>query len=234
MLKVENMHIYYGSIHAVKGINIELRKGEIITLIGANGAGKTSVLKALSGIVSVKEGDVFFDNESLLKKSPEKIVKKGIVHVPQGRKIFEDMTVNDNLILGAYARKDKKNINEDIAKVYNFFPRLHDRKNQIAKNISGGEQQMLVIGRGLMSKPKILILDEPSLGLPPITVKEIYNIIKSINNEDGIAIIIAEQNANISIRISDRAYIMEAGRIVLHGDSESISNNSQVKQVYLG
>lgn len=233
MLKIDNIDLYYDGIHALKGISLEVNKGEIVTLIGANGAGKTSTLRAISGLQSYKNGTIKFKDVTLNKITAHKIVSLGLSHVPEGRKIFANLSVNENLLLGAYLKKDKKVIQSDLNMVFSKFPRLKERKNQQAGTLSGGEQQMLAIGRALMNKPEMLILDEPSMGLAPIVVKEIFNTIVEINKA-GTTVLLVEQNANIALSIAHRAYVLETGRIVLSGDSRTLLNDSIIKSAYLG
>ncbi|MPM18564.1 High-affinity branched-chain amino acid transport ATP-binding protein LivF [bioreactor metagenome] len=233
MLKIDNIDLYYDGIHALKGISLEVNKGEIVTLIGANGAGKTSTLRAISGLQSYKNGTIKFKDVTLNKITAHKIVSLGLSHVPEGRKIFANLSVNENLLLGAYLKKDKKVIQSDLNMVFSKFPRLKERKNQQAGTLSGGEQQMLAIGRALMNKPEMLILDEPSMGLAPIVVKEIFNTIVEINKA-GTTVLLVEQNANIALSIAHRAYVLETGRIVLSGDSKTLLNDSTIKSAYLG
>lgn len=233
MLKIENLHIKYGAIHAVKGIDIEVNEGEIVTLIGANGAGKTSILKALSGLVKPSEGTITYDGKVLNKKSAQDIMKAGISHVPEGRRIFADMTVLENLELGAYQRKDKEGIKKDLEAIYERFPILKDRSKQAAGTLSGGEQQMLAMGRALMANPKILLLDEPSIGLAPILVKEIFSIIKDINAK-GTTILLVEQNARMALSVATRAYVMETGKIVMSGTGQELADSEEIQKAYLG
>ena len=233
MLKIENLHIKYGAIHAVKGIDIEVNEGEIVTLIGANGAGKTSILKALSGLVKPSEGTITYDGKVLNKKSAQDIMKAGISHVPEGRRIFADMTVLENLELGAYQRKDKEGIKKDLEAIYERFPILKDRSKQAAGTLSGGEQQMLAMGRALMANPKILLLDEPSMGLAPILVKEIFSIIKDINAK-GTTILLVEQNARMALSVATRAYVMETGKIVMSGTGHERADSEDIQKAYLG
>ena len=233
MLKIENLHIKYGAIHAVKGIDIEVNEGEIVTLIGANGAGKTSILKALSGLVKPSEGTITYDGKVLNKKSAQDIMKAGISHVPEGRRIFADMTVLENLELGAYQRKDKEGIKKDLEAIYERFPILKDRSKQAAGTLSGGEQQMLAMGRALMANPKILLLDEPSMGLAPILVKEIFSIIKDINAK-GTTILLVEQNARMALSVATRAYVMETGKIVMSGTGQELADSEEIQKSYLG
>lgn len=233
MLKIENLHIKYGAIHAVKGIDIEVNEGEIVTLIGANGAGKTSILKALSGLVKPSEGTITYDGKVLNKKSAQDIMKAGISHVPEGRRIFADMTVLENLELGACQRKDKEGIKKDLEAIYERFPILKDRSKQAAGTLSGGEQQMLAMGRALMANPKILLLDEPSMGLAPILVKEIFSIIKDINAK-GTTILLVEQNARMALSVATRAYVMETGKIVMSGTGQELADSEEIQKAYLG
>lgn len=233
MLKVEGLNIKYGAIHAVKGIDLDVNEGEIVTLIGANGAGKTSILKALSGLVKPSEGTITYDGKVLNKCSAQDIMKLGISHVPEGRRIFAGMTVLENLELGAYQRKDKDGIKRDLEAVYERFPILRDRSKQNAATLSGGEQQMLAMGRALMANPKILLLDEPSMGLAPILVKEIFNIIKDINAK-GTTVLLVEQNARMALSIAHRAYVMETGKIVMSGTGKELSESEEIQKAYLG
>lgn len=233
MLKLKNIDLYYEGIHALKDLSLEVRKGEIVTLIGANGAGKTSTLRAISGLQPYKNGTILYNDKDIKKIPVNKIVSLGLSHVPEGRKIFANMTVYENLLLGAYLRKDNKEIQKDLEDVFLKFPRLKERKKQLAGTLSGGEQQMLAIGRALMNRPDMLILDEPSMGLAPIIVKEIFNIIVDIN-KSGTTILLVEQNANMALSIANRAYVLENGHIILSGDSKEISNNEAVKNAYLG
>ncbi len=233
MLELRNVHTFYGKIEALKGINLKVNKGEIVCLIGANGAGKTTTLLTISGIVKPKEGDVIFDGKTINNYSPDKIVKLGIVHVPEGRRIFPELTVEENLILGAYIQKDKQKIKENLEKVFTLFPILKERFKQLGGTMSGGEQQMLAIARGLMSEPKILLLDEPSLGLAPKIVERIFDIITEINSQ-GTPILLVEQNANMALQISTRGYVIETGKIILEGSSKELFNNDEVKKAYLG
>lgn len=232
MLKVENLHVYYGAIHAIKGVSFEVNEGEIVTLIGSNGAGKSTILKTISAILKQSEGTVTFLGSSLEGVEPHKIVELGISHVPEGRRIFPGLTVYENLQMGAYTRKDHEQIAEDLEIVYKRFPRLKERKNQSGGTLSGGEQQMLAMGRALMSRPKILLLDEPSMGLAPLLVDEIFNIIKDIN-ETGTTILLVEQNANRALHISDKGYVLETGKISISGLSKDLLNDKKVIEAYL-
>lgn len=233
MLKLNNVNLYYDSIHALKNISLEVKQGEIVTLIGANGAGKTSTLKAISGLHPLRSGIITFKDINLNKTPCHKIVSLGLSHVPEGRRVFPNISVKENLELGAYLRKNKSEIRESLEGVYTKFPILKERKNQPAGTLSGGEQQMLAIGRALMNKPEMLILDEPSMGLAPIVVKEIFNTIVEINKL-GTTILLVEQNANIALSIADRAYVLETGSITLSGSAKSLLNNESVKSAYLG
>ena len=220
-------------IKAIKGISFEVSQGEIIALIGANGAGKTTILHTVTGLVPAKAGKIMFDGHDLLKTPAHKIVGMGIAHVPEGRRIFGELTVYENLIMGAFTRKDKNEIKETLEMVYTRFPRLKERKNQIAGTLSGGEQQMLAMGRALMSKPKIVLLDEPSMGLSPLYVSEIFDIIQEIN-KSGTTVLLVEQNAKKALAIANRAYVLETGNIVLDGDAKELMNNESIKKAYLG
>ena len=233
MLTVENLNVFYGVIHAIKDINLEVKEGEIVSLIGANGAGKTSTLQAISGMLKPKSGRVTFMGQDLGKVEPHNILKMGMAHVPEGRRVFAGMTVKENLEMGAYTRKDQNEINANLEKVFLRFPRLLERKKQLAGTLSGGEQQMLAIGRAIMSNPKMLLLDEPSMGLSPLLVKEIFSIIKELN-ESGMTILLVEQNARKALAISDRAYVLETGHIVLEGDAKALLEDDAVKKAYLG
>lgn len=234
LLKIENLHINYGSIKALKGISLEVNPGEIVTILGANGAGKSTLLRSISGLIPVTEGDIFFYNKSLKNMEAYRIVIDGISHVPEGRKVFATLSVEENLNLGAFNRRgDRQLISERRERAYNLFPILKERKRQLAGTLSGGEQQMLAIGRGLMSDPKLLLLDEPSLGLAPILVKQIFQIIKEIN-EQKVAILLVEQNAKKALSISHRGYVLETGNITLSGLSSELKNNKKVQEAYLG
>lgn len=233
MLKLDNIDVYYGAIHALKGLSLEVNEGEIVTLIGANGAGKSTTLKTISGLIRPKNGDLLFNGESITSVPAQNIVKMGISHVPEGRRIFANLSVLENLEMGAYLRKDKAGIKVTMEKVYDKFPRLKERLSQRAGTLSGGEQQMLAMGRALMSQPKLLLLDEPSMGLAPILVKEIFSIIKEIN-EAGTTILLVEQNANMALSIANRAYVLETGRIVASGSAKELMASEQIKKAYLG
>lgn len=233
MLKVENLHVAYGMIEAVKGISFEINDGEIVALIGANGAGKTTTMHTISGLIKPKEGNIFLDGKDISKVKADKLVGLGIVQVPEGRHVFAQQSVEENLQLGAYLRKDKVEIAKDLNHVYELFPRLLERKKQLAGTLSGGEQQMLAMGRALMSKPKLLLLDEPSMGLSPLLVKEIFSIITQINKE-GVTVLLVEQNAKMALGIANRAYALETGKIVISGTGEQLANSEEIKKAYLG
>lgn len=233
MLNVKDLNVYYGAIHALHGVCFSVSPGEIVSLIGANGAGKTTILQSISGILKASSGEVTFEGKNLLNMQAHNILKTGLSQVPEGRRIFPGLTVAENLLIGAYARRDKEKIKEDLAGIYKRFPRLGERKKQYAGTLSGGEQQMLAMGRALMSRPKMLLLDEPSMGLSPILVKEIFNIVKDVN-ESGVTILLVEQNAKMALSIADRAYVIETGRIVLSGNAKDLLSNEDVKKAYLG
>ncbi|MEG0591759.1 MAG: ABC transporter ATP-binding protein [Coprobacillus sp.] len=233
MLKVENMNVHYGVIHAIKDVSFDVKQGEIVALIGANGAGKTSIMHALSGLIKTTSGSIEFLDNEIAKVPAYKIIARGLAQVPEGRRIFSQLSVQDNLEMGAYLRTDSK-INQDLEKVYQRFPRLKERKNQLAGTLSGGEQQMLAMGRALMSKPKLLLLDEPSMGLSPILVNEIFKIIQEINKEDGVTVLLVEQNANKALSIANRAYVLETGNITISGDAKEVASNPKVREAYLG
>ena len=233
LLSINDIHVFYGVIEAIKGISFEVNEGEIVTLIGANGAGKTTILHTMTGLIPPKSGSVILDGVDLTKIPAHKIVSMGMAHVPEGRRVFQQLSVYDNLSLGAYIRKDKAGIDDSLADVYDRFPRLKERRNQVAGTLSGGEQQMLAMGRALMSAPKIMLLDEPSMGLSPLLVAEIFSIIKKVN-ESGVTVLLVEQNAKMALEIANRAYVLETGRIVMSGDAEELSTNDEVKKAYLG
>ncbi|MBS7397325.1 MAG: ABC transporter ATP-binding protein [Ruminiclostridium sp.] len=233
MLEIKDLYVNYGMIAALKGISFEVNEGEVIALIGANGAGKTTTLHTITGLLHAKSGSITFNGVELTKTPAHKIVEMGIAHVPEGRRIFQNLTVLDNLKLGAFTRKDKENISKDIEMVYERFPRLAERKTQIAGTLSGGEQQMLAMGRALMSKPKIIVMDEPSMGLSPIFVSNIFDIIQTIR-ESGTTVLLVEQNAKKALSIADRAYVLETGKISLSGAASDLINDDSVKKAYLG
>jgi branched-chain amino acid transport system ATP-binding protein len=233
VLQVREIDVYYGAIHALKKLSLEVEQGSIVTLIGANGAGKTTTLKSISGLLRPKTGSIIFKGTDISKVAPEKIVGLGISQVPEGRRVFSTMTVMENLEMGAYLRKDKKGVEEDMENVFTRFPRLKERRKQLAGTLSGGEQQMLAIGRALMARPQLMLMDEPSMGLAPLLVKEIFSIIKDIN-ERGTTILLVEQNANMALSIADKAYVIETGEIVLQGNAHELMNSPEVKKAYLG
>ncbi|NUL82439.1 MAG: ABC transporter ATP-binding protein [Armatimonadetes bacterium] len=232
MLKIQDLHVHYGAIHALKGISLEVGQGEIVTIIGANGAGKSTLLRAISGLIKRSSGSINYSGQEISKTPSHQIVRRGLIHVPEGRRIFTQMTVYENLLLGAFARKDG-DLKADIDRICSTFPRLRERFGQRAGTLSGGEQQMLAIGRGLMSRPKLLMLDEPSLGLAPFLVKEIFNIIESINSQ-GIPVLLVEQNAHRALEIAHRGYVIETGKIVLADDAKALLKNPAVQEAYLG
>lgn len=233
LLKVEQLNVYYGAIHALKGISLEVNEGEIVTLIGANGAGKSTTLNAICGLLRARSGSITYRDQSLIGCSVPAIVKAGISQVPEGRRIFPNLTVKENLELGAFLRRDRQAIRESIKDVYQRFPRLEERQKQMAGTLSGGEQQMLAIGRALMSRPQLMLLDEPSMGLAPVLVQEIFNIIREINKQ-GTTILVVEQNAHMALSVANRGYVLETGRIVLHGSATELANSEEVKKAYLG
>lgn len=234
MLKIENINTYYGNIHALKGVNIEINEGQIVTLIGANGAGKSTTLMSVSGVVQPKSGSILFEGEDLVRMSPDEIVQQGVCQVPEGRRIFPYLSVRENLDMGAFLRKDKDAISRDLDYVYELFPRLAERRNQSGGTLSGGEQQMLAISRALMARPKLLLLDEPSLGLAPIIVHQIFDIIKKVNAEQKMTIFLVEQNANMALKIAHRGYVMETGRVTMEDSAQALLDNEDVKKAYLG
>ena len=233
MLTVTDLQVYYGVIQAIKGISFSVNQGEVIALIGANGAGKTTTLHTVTGLIQPKAGKIEFEGKDITKMPAHKIVSLGMAHVPEGRRIFQQLTVLDNLKLGAYTRKDKKKIADTLEMVYRRFPRLEERKKQIAGTLSGGEQQMLAMGRALMSEPKIIVMDEPSMGLSPLFVTEIFDIIREIS-QGGTTVLLVEQNAKKALSIADRAYVLETGKIVLSGNAQDLMNDDSVKRAYLG
>lgn len=233
MLEVKNLKVRYGMIEAIKGISFEVRDGEIVTMIGANGAGKTTTMHAISGLVKAAEGSILLDGRELTKTAPHKIVGMGLAQVPEGRRVFAEQTVEENLLLGAYHRGDKEGIHGDMEEVFRLFPRLQERRKQTAGTLSGGEQQMLAMGRALMAKPSILLMDEPSMGLSPLLVSEIFHIIEEIN-KNGTTILLVEQNAKRALAIADRAYVLETGLITLEGTGEELASDERVQKAYLG
>ncbi|WP_025782980.1 ABC transporter ATP-binding protein [Sporosarcina sp. D27] len=233
MLSIQDLNVYYGSIHALKGVSLEVNEGEIVTLIGANGAGKSTLLKTLSGLLKPKDGTIHYQDSLISGKPAQSIVKMGVSQVPEGRRVFADMTVEENIELGAYLRKDKGEIGKDLKKVYSIFPRLYERRKQTAGTLSGGEQQMLAMGRAIMARPKLLLLDEPSMGLAPLMVKTIFETVKDISKA-GTTILLVEQNAHIALSIADRGYVIETGRVILSGTAAELQASEEVKNAYLG
>ena len=233
MLDIKDINVYYGAIHAIKGVSLYVNEGEIVTLIGANGAGKSTTLRTISGLLKPKTGSINFLGNNIAGMPAHKIVAEGISQVPEGRRIFAEMTVMENLELGAFIRDDTKTIAQDLKKVFQRFPRLEERKLQLAGTLSGGEQQMLAMGRALMSKPKLLLLDEPSMGLAPLLIREIFNIIVDIN-KTGTTVLLVEQNANMALSIANRAYVLETGRITISGDAKELAASEEIRKAYLG
>ena len=233
MLEIKDLQVYYGVIQAIKGVSFEVNEGEVIALIGANGAGKTTILHTITGLIPSKAGKVIFEGQDITKLPGHKIVTKGIAHVPEGRRVFAQLSVYENLKLGAYTRKDKNEIEASMEMIYKRFPRLKERRSQLAGTLSGGEQQMLAMGRALMSKPRIILMDEPSMGLSPIFVNEIFDIIKEVSAA-GTTVLLVEQNAKKALAIADRAYVLETGNITLSGDAKALMNDDSVKKAYLG
>ena len=238
MLKIKNINTYYGQVHALKNVSLHLNAGEIVTLIGANGAGKTTVLNTLSALTPAKGGEILFEGSPIHAFSPDKVVDLGISQVPEGRQVFKPLSVEDNLELGAYLRYRKREgrgaIKKDIDSIYSLFPRLQERRKQMAGTLSGGEQQMLAIGRALMAKPKLLLLDEPSMGLAPLVVKEIFKVIEQLRNDKGTAILLVEQNAKVALSIADRGYVLETGKVILEESAAELLENKEVQRAYLG
>lgn len=233
MLEIKDLEVYYGVIQAIKGISFEVNEGEIISLIGANGAGKTTILHAVTGLLTPQKGSILFEDKDITKTPAHKIVSLGMAHVPEGRRVFSELSVYQNLKLGAYTRSDKGEIEQTLEMVYKRFPRLEERRNQLAGTLSGGEQQMLAMGRALMSNPRIILMDEPSMGLSPILVNEIFDIIQSVS-EAGTTVLLVEQNAKKALAIADRAYVLETGKIVMSGDAKELMNDDSIKKAYLG
>ena len=233
MLEVKDLEVYYGVIQAINGVSFQVNQGEVIALIGANGAGKTTILHTITGLLAPKKGSVMFEGKEITKVPAHKIVSMGMAHVPEGRRVFAELSVYENLKMGAYTRKDRAEIDESLQNVYKRFPRLEERKNQMAGTLSGGEQQMLAMGRALMSKPKIILMDEPSMGLSPILVNEIFDIIQAVS-ESGTTVLLVEQNAKKALSIADRAYVLETGNIVLEGKAKDLLENDSIKKAYLG
>ena len=233
MLEIKDLEVYYGMIQAIKGVSFDVNEGEVIALIGANGAGKTTILHTITGLINAQKGSVWFEGKDITKVPAHKIVSIGMAHVPEGRRVFANLTVLQNLKMGAYTRKDKTEIEQTLDSIYKRFPRLMERQNQLAGTLSGGEQQMLAMGRALMSHPKIILMDEPSMGLSPIFVNEIFDIIKSVS-ASGTTVLLVEQNAKKALSIADRAYVLETGKIVLSGKASDLLNNDSIKKAYLG
>ena len=233
MLEIKDLEVYYGMIQAIKGVSFDVNEGEVIALIGANGAGKTTILHTITGLINAQKGSVWFEGKDITKVPAQKLVSMGMAHVPEGRRVFANLTVLQNLKMGAYTRKDKTEIEQTLDSIYKRFPRLMERQNQLAGTLSGGEQQMLAMGRALMSHPKIILMDEPSMGLSPIFVNEIFDIIKSVS-ASGTTVLLVEQNAKKALSIADRAYVLETGKIVLSGKASDLLNNDSIKKAYLG
>ena len=233
MLEVKDLNLYYGAIHALKGISLTVKDGELVSLIGSNGAGKTSTLHAISGLLPISSGSLTLDGRDLRKVHPNKIINLGLAHVPEGRHVFARMTVEENLLMGAYIIRDSKKIMKNLEKVYSYFPRLRERYKQLAGTLSGGEQQRLATGRALMTDPSILLMDEPSMGLSPLLVKEIFSIIQTLH-DSGITILLVEQNAKMALAVSDRAYVLETGKISMSGPASELANDDRVRKAYLG
>jgi branched-chain amino acid transport system ATP-binding protein len=238
MLRLKNINTYYGKVHALKNVSLHLGEGEIVTLIGANGAGKTTILNTISGVTPASTGDIVFCKEAVAALAPDKIVQRGISQVPEGRQVFKPLSVEDNLELGAYLRyrnrEGKSAIHKDIEKIFTLFPRLEERRKQLAGTMSGGEQQMLAIGRALMANPKMLLLDEPSMGLAPLVVQEIFRVLERLRQENGTTILLVEQNAKAALKLADRGYVLETGKVILEGPSDELLENAEVKRAYLG
>ena len=233
MLEIKDLHVKYGAIHAIQGVSLGVDEGEVVSLIGANGAGKTTILHTISGLVKAASGSIELLGTNLLKTNPSAMIRLGLAHVPEGRRIFASMTVDENLEMGAFVRKDRDAVREEIREIYERFPRLMERRNQIAGTLSGGEQQMLAIGRALMGRPKLLLMDEPSMGLAPILVREIFKIIQELK-ASGMTVLLIEQNARLALSSADRAYVLETGRIVMEGNAQELLENDQVRKAYLG
>ncbi|HWR67739.1 MAG TPA: ABC transporter ATP-binding protein [Desulfomonilia bacterium] len=234
MLQIKNLHTYYGHIHAVKGVSLHVKAGEIVALIGGNGAGKSTILRAVTGMVRAASGDILLESEEITRLSSERILRSGIGHVPEGRRLFRGLSVRDNLILGAYTRRDKVRIKTDIEDMEQLFPILGQRRSQMAGTLSGGEQQMLAIARSLMARPRVLLLDEPSMGLAPIVTGQIYEQIRHLNTVEGISILLVEQNAHLALNLAHRGYVIETGRIVMEGESFELSQSNEIQRAYLG
>ena len=234
ILKVDNLESYYGPIMPIRGVSLEVRKGQIVTVLGANGAGKTTLLKTISGIMDPEKGTVQLEGESIAGLEPDKVVRRGVIHVPEGREVFPLLTVRENLMMGAYTRNDTAGVAADLEMVYGYFPILKERETQPAGTLSGGQQQMLAIGRGLMARPKIMLLDEPSLGLSPLLIKEIFAIIRRLNEEQGVTMMLVEQNAKVALNVADYGYVMEIGRIVMSDAAATLAASKDIQEFYLG
>jgi branched-chain amino acid transport system ATP-binding protein len=234
VLEVRNLETFYGPVMALRGVSIEVPQGQIVTILGANGAGKTTLMKTVSGALSPNKGVILFHGDRIDGKEPDELVKKGLAHVPEGREVFPFLTVAENLAMGAYTRNDRAEIAKDIEMVYDYFPILRERRNQPAGTLSGGQQQMLSIGRGLMSRPTLMLLDEPSLGLSPLLVQEIFTIVRRLNREQGVTILLVEQNAQVALQAADYGYVLEIGRIVMAGSAEKLLNSDDIREFYLG
>jgi len=234
ILETKNLEVSYGSVNVAKGISFAMEEGQIVTILGANGSGKTTILRTISGLIEPEKGQVIYQGEEIQGLEPEEIVKKGISHVPEGREVFPDLTIYKNLVMGAFIRNDSKSIADDTEKVYGYFPILRERANQLAYTLSGGEQQMLVIGRALMSHPKVLLLDEPSLGLAPVLIKQIFGIIRMINEQEKVTILLVEQNAKMALDVAQHGYILEVGRMVMDDSTDKLKENKDVQEFYLG
>ncbi|MDD6807502.1 MAG: ABC transporter ATP-binding protein [Oscillospiraceae bacterium] len=233
LLEIKDLEVYYGVIQALKGISFEVNEGEIVTLIGANGAGKTTTMQSIMGLIPVKSGSIIYDGQDITKTPCHKIVHLGMTQVPEGRRVFQELTVYENLLMGAYSIKDKKQIKKDVEEIYEWFPRLKERKDQVAGTLSGGEQQMLAMGRAMMSRPKLLMLDEPSMGLSPLFVDQVFDIIQDFHKR-GTTVLLVEQNANKALQIADRAYVLEVGEIAISGKASDLLNDDSIKKAYLG
>jgi branched-chain amino acid transport system ATP-binding protein len=234
ILKIDNLESYYGPIMAIRGVSLEVHEGQIVTVLGANGAGKTTLLKTISGIMDPEKGTIRLDGEEIQGLEPDKVVRKGVTHVPEGREVFPLLSVEENLMMGAYTRHDHAAVRDDLAMVYGYFPVLKERTKQPAGTLSGGQQQMLAIGRGLMARPKIMLLDEPSLGLSPLLVREIFGIIKRLNTEQGVTMMLVEQNAKVALDTAHYGYVMEIGRIVMNGEAAKLAASQDIQEFYLG
>jgi branched-chain amino acid transport system ATP-binding protein len=234
VLEIRNLETFYGPIMALRGVSLDVNEGQIVTILGANGAGKSTLLKTISGVMDPEKGEIRLDGRPIQKQDPDKIVRSGIAHVPEGREVFPFLTVAENLMMGAYTRNDSDGIREDMETVYKYFPILRERRDQQAGTLSGGQQQMLAIGRGLMTKPRVMLLDEPSLGLSPLLIKEIFGIVRRLNREMGVTMILVEQNANAALKMADYGYVLEIGRIVMAGEAKKLQESEDIQEFYLG